>query len=99
MKALPAIFLTVSLLLVGCGEQSNETSTGSDSNPEQLVSRATAPTVLWFLENPEALESTWKLCRANPGEYGLKSACVNAGQAQERVLVLGRERALNSMKQ
>lgn len=93
------ISLAASLLLVGCGDQSDETSTGSNSRPEQVVSRATAPTVIWFLENPDALEGTWKLCRSNPGDHGSKPACVNAGHAHERVLVLGRERALSSLKQ
>lgn len=99
MKRISAISLAVSLLLVGCGEQSNETSASSDSSSEQLVSRTTAPTVIWFLENPDALEGTWKLCRSNPGDHGSKAACVNAGQAHERVLMLGRERALSSLKQ
>ncbi len=93
------ISLAVSLLLVGCGEQSNDASTSNDSSPDKLISRATAPTIVWFLENPDALEGTWKLCRSNPGEHGSKAACVNAGQAHERVLMLGRERALSSLKQ
>ncbi|MDZ4367647.1 MAG: EexN family lipoprotein [Afipia sp.] len=99
MKALSGISLALSLLLVGCGEQSDETSNGSGSSPKELVGRHTAPTVVWLLENPEALEGTWKLCRSNPGNHGSKAACVNAGQAHERVLMLGRERALSSLKQ
>ena len=99
MKAITAISLAVSLLLSGCGEQSDEASISSDSSPEQLISRATAPTVVCFLEIPDALERTWKLCRSTPGDHGSKPACVNAGQAHERALMLGRERALNSLKQ
>lgn len=99
MKALAATSLAVSLLLSGCGEQSDETSISSDSSSEQLVSRPTAPTVVWFLENPDALERTWKLCRSTPGDHGSKPACINAGHAHERVLMLGRERALSSLKQ
>ena len=99
MKALPAISLAVLLLLGGCGERPDETSTSSDSSPEQLVSRATAPTVVWFLENADAQERTWKFCRSTPGDHGSKPACINAGHAHERVLMLGRERALSSLKQ
>jgi hypothetical protein len=99
MKALPAVSLAVLLLLGGCDEQSDKTSISSDSSPEQLVSRATAPTVVWFLENSDALEKTWKLCRSSPGDHGSKPACVNAGHAHERVLMLGRDRALSSLKQ
>lgn len=99
MTRTSVISLAVCLLLAGCGDQSNDASTSNDRSPDQLVGRATAPTVVWFLENPDALEGTWKLCRSNPGEHGSKVACVNAGQAHERVLMLGRERALSSLKQ
>jgi len=97
MKRTP-ISLADALHLTGCGEHPSKTSEVARISPEHLVNSVMAPTVVWFLENPEALESTWKLNRTNPGEHGLKGACVNAGAAYERVLVLGRARVLNSMK-
>lgn len=99
MKALSAISAAASLLLSECGKQFDERPIGSDSSPELLLKRATAPKVVWFFGSPDALERTWKLCRSAPGDHRAKPACVKTGQAHVRVLMLGRERALSSSKQ
>lgn len=55
-------------------------------------------TVLQFLEDPAALDDTWGRCRNDPGGIGDTPDCRNAGHAKERIMMLGRERAIQSLK-
>lgn len=55
-------------------------------------------TVLEFLEDPRGLEKTWGRCRNDPGGIGQTAECRNAGAAKERLMMLGRERAIRSLK-
>jgi hypothetical protein len=85
-------FLVV-LALVACNDS------GADKRP---TTAADAPhparTVLQFLENPAALDETWSRCRNDPGGIGQTPDCQNAGYAKERLMMLGRERAIESLK-
>ena len=54
--------------------------------------------MLQFLEDPAALDETWSRCRNDPGGIGRTPDCENAGYAKERLMMLGRERAIESLK-
>lgn len=69
-------------------------SLGACNDPGQPKSR----TVLQFLEDPAALDETWARCRNDPGGIGDTPDCRNAGHAKERIMMLGRERAIQSLK-
>ncbi|MFJ7440062.1 EexN family lipoprotein [Methylorubrum thiocyanatum] len=60
--------------------------------------RPESRTVLEFLEDPQGLEETWGRCRNDPGGIGQTAECRNAGVAKERLMMLGRERAIRSLK-
>ena len=51
-----------------------------------------------FLEEPAALEEAWARCRNDPGGIGQTPDCANAGHAKERLMMLGRERAIESLR-
>ena len=55
-------------------------------------------TVLQFLEDEAALNDAWGRCRNDPGGIGRTVECENAGHAKERLMMLGRERAIESLK-
>jgi hypothetical protein len=82
------------LTLAACGDKANEKSPFRTTSPEPPKAR----TVLQFLENPEALDETWAKCRNDPGGLGATGECVNAGYAKERLMMLSRERAIQSLK-
>ena len=82
------------LMLAACGDKANDQSSTRSASPEPAKAR----TVLEFLENPEALDETWAKCRNDPGGLGTTAECVNAGYAKERLMMLGRERAIQSLK-
>lgn len=82
------------LTLAACGDKANDKSSSRSTTPEPPKAR----TVLEFLENPETLEETWAKCRNDPGGLGATGECVNAGYAKERLMMLGRERAIQSLK-
>lgn len=82
------------LMLAACGDKANDKSTNRSAPPEPAKAR----TVLEFLENTEALDETWAKCRNDPGGLGATADCVNAGYAKERLMMLGRERAIQSLK-
>lgn len=82
------------LLLAACGDKAGEKSSTQSPPPELARTR----TVLDFLEDPGALDETWARCRNDPGGLGKSSDCVNAGYANERLMMLGRERAIKSLK-
>ena len=83
MRIGPALVLAT-LVLAGC----------QDRTPEAPRAR----TVLEFLEDESALERAWAACRNDPGGLGRTPECVNAGSAKERLMVLGRERAMAGLK-
>ncbi len=60
--------------------------------------RPESRTVLEFLEDPQGLEETWGRCRNDPGGIGENAECRNAGAAKERLMMLGRERAIRSLR-
>lgn len=93
MKLFSLIFGSL-LMLAACGDNSNSKSSSRSTSPAPLKAR----TVLQFLENPEALDETWAKCRNDPGGLGATGECVNAGHAKERLMMLGRERAIQSLK-
>jgi hypothetical protein len=85
-------FLAV-LALIACNDSvadRRSTSAADGSRP--------ARTVLQFLEDPAALDETWTRCRNDPGGIGRTPECENAGYAKERLMMLGRERAIQSLK-
>jgi hypothetical protein len=82
------------LILAACSDKANERSSSRSTTPEPPNAR----TVLEFLEHPEALEETWAKCRNDLGGLGATGECVNAGHAKERLMMLGRERAIQSLK-
>jgi hypothetical protein len=82
------------LMLAACNDKANDRSPAHSTAPEPAKAR----TVLDFLQNPEALDDTWAKCRNDPGGLGKTAECVNAGYAKERLMMLGRERAIQSLK-
>ncbi|MGJ0532750.1 EexN family lipoprotein [Methylocystis sp.] len=82
------------LMLAACGDKARDKSPSRSTSPEPPKVR----TVLEFLENPEALDETWAKCRNDLGVLGATGECVNAGYAKERLMMLGRERAIQSLK-
>ena len=87
------------LLVTGCGDQSIPASNGEAKSGAASASSTAQPrTVRYFLEHPSELDEVWKRCRNDPGGVGTSPECVNAGHANERAMMLGRERALRSLK-
>ncbi|WP_171015238.1 EexN family lipoprotein [Methylocystis sp. B8] len=82
------------VILAACGDKANDKSPSRSTSPQPPKAR----TVLEFLENPEALDEAWARCRNDPGGLGATGECVNAGYAKERLMMLGRERAIQSLK-
>jgi len=82
------------IMLAACGDQANDKSPSRSTSPELPKVR----TVLEFLENPEALDEIWAGCRNDPGGLRATGEYVNAGYAKERLMMLGRERAIQSLK-
>jgi hypothetical protein len=75
------------------------TDSGADQrSPSAADSSRPARTVLQFLEDPAALDETWNRCRNDPGGIGRTPECANAGYAKERSMMLGRKRAIESLK-
>jgi hypothetical protein len=67
-------------------------------NGSDQPARSKTRTVLAFLEDPRGFEETWMRCRNDPGGIGQSADCRNAGAAKERLMMLGRERAIRSLK-
>ncbi|MGD9540299.1 EexN family lipoprotein [Methylocystis sp.] len=82
------------VLLAACGDKAKDKSPSRPTSAQPPKAR----TVLEFLENPEALDEAWAKCRNDPGGLGATGECVNAGYAKERLMMLGRERAIQSLK-
>ncbi len=80
----PALLLATAALLTACQEP-------APAPPQPR-------TVLAFLEDAPALEQAWTACRNDPGGLGRTPDCVNAGYAKERLMMLGRERAIAGLK-
>ena len=90
----PLLIFGSLFMLAACGDKANDKSSTHSTTPEPAKAR----TVLEFLENTEALDETWAKCRNDPGGLGATGECVNAGYAKERLMMLGRERAIQSLK-
>ncbi len=90
----PLLIFGSLLMLAACNDKANDRSSTHSTAPEPAKAR----TVLEFLENPEALDEAWAKCRNDPGGLGTSAECVNAGYAKERLMILGRERAIQSLK-
>lgn len=86
------LFLAL-LALVACNDGGADKRTTTD-----LDAPRAARTVLQFLEDRAALDEAWSRCRNDPGGIGRTPDCVNAGYAKERLMMLGRERAIESLK-
>lgn len=90
----PLLIFGSLLMLAACSDKASDKSPSRSAAPEPPKAR----TVLEFLENTEALEETWAKCRNDPGGLGTTADCVNAGYAKERLMMLGRDRAIQSLK-
>jgi hypothetical protein len=88
------LILCMLLALAACTDKTKDKQPARVITPEPPKAR----TVLHFLENPQALEEIWAKCRNDPGALGTSAECVNAGYAKERLMILGRERAIQSLK-
>lgn len=86
--------LAALLALAACNDSTKQNA----SSPSQAAPQPRARTVIELLQEPAALEEAWARCRNDPGGIGRTSDCANAGHAQERLMMLGRERALESLK-
>ena len=95
-----ALPLAAALALTACNDGAERGGTASSRASASPVALLPAParTVLDFLENPAALEESWARCRNDPGGIGQTPECQNAGHAKERVMMLGRERGIDSLK-
>lgn len=85
------------LVLAACSDET-EKAYGVPSSTPSLTPIAASQTVIHFLENPTMLDEMWAGCRNDPGGIGQSPACVNAAFAKERLMILGRERAIESLK-
>ena len=89
-------FLVTALLaLAACNDRTDRNESPPAPSPSQA---ARARTVIEFLEEPAALEEAWARCRNDPGGIGQTPDCANAGHAKERLMMLGRERAIESLR-
>lgn len=86
------LFLAVLTLGACTDNEADKRSASAADSPRP------ARTVLQFLEDPAALDETWSRCRNDPGGIGRSPECENAGYAKERSMMLGRERAIESLK-
>lgn len=100
MRRFGSIVLTAAALCVsGCDDGSaNGERSAAPPPPSASVGSTPTRTVLQFLEDTVALDETWPRCRSDPGGFGRTPDCVNAGHAKERLMMLGRERAIQSLK-
>lgn len=64
----------------------------------EATQKPTSRTVLQFLEAPAVLDETWARCRNDPGGIGDTPDCRNAGHAKERIMMVGREHAIEVLK-
>jgi predicted small lipoprotein YifL len=88
--------LAVSLLvsLAACNDAGPAAQPTADETGQKPKSR----TVLQFLEDPAALDEIWARCRNDPGGIGDTPDCRNAGHAKERIMMVGREHAIEVLK-
>lgn len=90
----PALAFALFVSLGACSDSGPPAQPGARETAQKPTNR----TVLQFLEDPAALDETWTRCRNDPGGIGDTPECRNAGQASSRVMMLGRERAIQSLK-
>jgi len=92
-------FLVAALLaLAACKDRADQNPSAPAPSPSQAALQPRARTVIEFLEAPAALEEAWARCRNDPGGIGQTPDCANAGHAKERLMMLGRERAIESLR-
>ncbi|GJD94464.1 EexN family lipoprotein [Methylobacterium iners] len=90
----PALALAVLTVVGAC----NDPAPPAQPTLSDASRKSKYRTVLQFLENPAALDETWARCRNDPGGIGDTPECRNAGHAKERIMMLGRERAIQSLR-
>lgn len=90
----PALSVALLATLGACNDPGPPTQPTAGQASRNTKSR----TVLQFLEDPAALDEAWSRCRNDPGGIGDTPDCRNAGHAKERIMMLGRERAIQSLK-
>jgi len=71
-------------VLAACGDE----PAGKAERPEPVR------TVAFFLANSPQHEETLVRCRADPGALKSKSDCMNAEEANRKVMIWGRDEAL-----
>ena len=86
------------LVLGACSDETENAHRAGPSAPSSASIAASPQTVVQFLENPAVLDEMWARCRNDPGGIGKSPDCVNAAFANERLMILGRERAIESLK-
>jgi hypothetical protein len=92
-------FLVTALLaLAACNDRTDRNESPPAPAPSKAGLQPRARTVIEFLEEPAALEEAWARCRNDPGGIGQTPDCANAGHAKERLMMLGRERAIESLR-
>ena len=84
--------------LLACLGACNDPGPPAQPTAGETSERSKSHTVLQFLEDPAALDEAWARCRNDPGGIGDTPYCRNAGHAKERIMMLGRERAIQSLK-
>ncbi|GAB6846109.1 hypothetical protein HNR00_003283 [Methylorubrum rhodinum] len=94
MMIRPALAFGVVVVLGACNDSGPPAQPRASDASHQPKNR----TVLQFLEDPAALDEAWARCRNDPGGIGDTPDCRNAGHAKERIMMLGRERAIQSLK-
>lgn len=90
----PAIALALLAAVGAC----NDSAPPAQPTAGEASQKPKSRTVLQFLEDPAALDEAWARCRNDPGGIGDTADCRNAGHAKERIMMLGRERAIKSLK-
>ena len=90
----PALAFVLFASLSAC----NDPGPPARPTADEATQKPTSRTVLQFLEDSAALNETWARCRNDPGGLGDTPDCRNAGHAKERIMMLGRERAIQSLK-
>ena len=99
-RYLPLVVGVTALAAAGCRDDARQ---GQDTRPrpprqEATLIAAQSRTVLQFLENTALLDETFARCRNDPGGLGQTPDCRNAGHAKERLMMLGRDRAIQRLK-
>lgn len=90
----PAFAFALFASLGACNDPGPPAQPTAGEAPQKPKNR----TVLQFLEDPAALDEAWARCRNDPGGIGDTPDCRNAGHAKERIMMVGREHAIEVLK-